>query len=47
MPGQLVAWGSSLVLRGDITAWPALGVSVGIIVLALFIACLRFEQEEI
>jgi ABC-2 type transport system permease protein len=47
MPGQLVAWGSSLVLKGDITAWPALGVSVGIIVLALVIACLRFEREEI
>jgi len=47
MPGQLVAWGSSLVLRGDITAWPALGVSVGIIALALFVACLRFEREEI
>lgn len=47
MPGQLVAWGSSLVLKGDVTAWPALGVSVGIIVLALFIACLRFEREEI
>jgi ABC-2 type transport system permease protein len=48
MPGQLVAWGSSLVLQGDITtAWPALGVSAGIIALALVIACLRFEREEI
>lgn len=47
MPGQLVTWGSSLVLKGDVTAWLALGVSAGIIVLALFIACLRFEREEI
>jgi ABC-2 type transport system permease protein len=47
MPGQLVTWGSSLVLKGDVTAWPALGVAVGIIALALFIACLRFEREEI
>jgi ABC-2 type transport system permease protein len=47
MPGQLVTWGSSLALKGDVTAWPALGVSVGIIALALCIACLRFEQEEI
>jgi ABC-2 type transport system permease protein len=47
MPGQLVAWGSSLVLKGDVTAWPALGVAIGIIALALFIACSRFEREEI
>jgi len=47
MPGQLVTWGSSLVLKGDITAWPALGVAAGIMVLALVIACLRFEREEI
>jgi ABC-2 type transport system permease protein len=47
MPGQLVTWGSSLVLKGDVTAWPALAVSIGIIVLALVIACLRFELEEI
>ncbi len=47
MPGQLVTWGSSLVLKGDGSAWPALDVSAGIIVLALVIACLRFEREEI
>ena len=47
MPGQLVNWGNSLVLKGDITAWPALGIAAGIIVLALLIACLRFEQQEI
>jgi len=47
MPGQLVNWGNSLVLKGDLTAWPALGLAAVIIVLALLIACLRFEQEEI
>ena len=47
MPGQLANWGSSLVLKSEVTAWPALGVAVGIIALALFIACLRFEREEI
>jgi len=47
MPGQLAIWGNSLVLKGDISAWPALGVAAGIIVLALVIACLRFEREEI
>ncbi len=47
MPGQLAAWGSSLVSKGDVSAWPALGVSAGMIVLALAVACLRFEREEI
>jgi ABC-2 type transport system permease protein len=47
MPGRLTAWGTSLVLKGDITAWPALGIATGIIVLALTMACLRFEREEI
>jgi ABC-2 type transport system permease protein len=47
MPGQLLTWGSSLVLKGEGDAWPALGVSAGIIALALFIACLRFVREEI
>ena len=47
MPGQLAAWGSSLVLKGDGSAWPALGVSAGMIALALAVACLRFEREEI
>ncbi len=47
MPAKLVGWGSSLVLKGDITAWPALGISAGIILLCLVIACLRIEREEI
>jgi ABC-2 type transport system permease protein len=47
MPGKLVTWGSSLMLKGGSTAWPALGVAAGIIALALAIACLRFEREEI
>ena len=47
MPGQLATWGSSLVLKGDISAWPALGVAAGIILLALIVACIRFEREEI
>lgn len=47
MPGKLVTWGSSLVLKGGEAAWPALGVAAGIIVLTLVFACLRFEREEI
>jgi ABC-2 type transport system permease protein len=47
MPGQLANWGASLVLKGDFSAWPALAVTAGMIVIALLIACLRFEREEI
>jgi len=48
MPGQLANWGSSQVLKGDVPpAWPALGVALGIILVALLFACLRFEREEI
>ena len=47
MPGQLVSWGASLVLKGDVSAWPALAVSAGIIVAALAAGCAWFEREEI
>jgi ABC-2 type transport system permease protein len=47
MPGHLLTWGTSQLLKGDVTAWPALGVAVGIMALALVISCLCFEREEI
>lgn len=47
MPDKLAAWGGSLVLKGDVTAWPALVVAAGLILLCLLAACLRFEREEI
>jgi hypothetical protein len=47
MPNQLLGWGESLVLGGDATAWTALAVSFGIIVLSVLGACLRLEREEI
>ena len=46
-PGMLSNWGGSLVLGGTVSAWPALGVALGLIILTLGIACLRFEQQEI
>lgn len=57
MPGQLNAWGSAL-MYGAINstaagaadsgaAWSSLGVSLAIILLSIFIACLRLEREEI
>jgi ABC-2 type transport system permease protein len=46
-PGHLFAWGSSLVLGGTITAWPALWISLGIIAAALIAACLVFRRQEV
>jgi len=47
MPNQLLGWGVSLVLGGDASAWTALAVSFGIIILSVLVACLRLEREEI
>ena len=46
-PAMLSNWGASLVLGGDVSAWPALGIALGLIVLLMLFACLRFEREEI
>jgi hypothetical protein len=34
-------------LGGSGTAWPALGISLGIIVLALLAACIIFRRQEV
>jgi ABC-type transport system involved in multi-copper enzyme maturation permease subunit len=47
LPGQLLTWGTALVFKGGLTAWPALAVSIGLIVLCLASACAYFEREEI
>ena len=46
-PGRLFSWGGMLVLGGGDPAWAAFWISLGIIVLALAIAWLYFEREEI
>ncbi|HTX92866.1 MAG TPA: ABC transporter permease subunit [Anaerolineales bacterium] len=46
-PGRLFSWGASLMLGGTGTAWPALGISLGTIVVALLSACLLFCRQEI
>ena len=46
-PGQLFSWGATLAIGGKDTAWPALGIAAGVIVLALVIAVWYFEREEI
>jgi ABC-2 type transport system permease protein len=46
-PGRLFSWGATLMMGGTGTAWPALGVSLGFIVLSLLAACLLFRRQEI
>ena len=47
LPGQLIAWGGRLMAGKAEAFWPALGVSVGIIVVALMGAKLIFERQEL
>lgn len=46
-PGRLFSWGASLALNGNVTAWPALWISLGIILVALVAACLVFRRQEV
>jgi len=46
-PTRLVAWGGSLVGGAGAAAWPALWVSLGLIVAALLAAWLVFERQEL
>jgi hypothetical protein len=46
-PGRLFSWGTDLLMGGNGTAWPALGISLGIIAMALLAACLAFRHQEI
>lgn len=46
-PGRLFAWGSALVLGGAQSAWPALGLSLGLIAACLLAAVLVFRRQEI
>ena len=47
LPGRLFSWGATLMLGGTGTAWPAFGISLGIIALALLVACLIFRRQEV
>ncbi len=46
-PGRLFSWGATQLMGGTGTAWPALEISLGLIVLALLVACLVFRRQEI
>jgi ABC-2 type transport system permease protein len=47
LPGQLLTWGGGLMAGKAEAFWPALWVSVGIIVVALMGARLIFERQEL
>ena len=47
LPGQLLAWGGGLMAGKADAFWPALWVSVGIIVVALMGARLIFDRQEL
>ena len=46
-PGRLFSWGATLMMGGNATAWPALGISLGIIIVALLVACVVFRRQEV
>jgi ABC-2 type transport system permease protein len=46
-PNRLFSWGTTLLMGGNDTAWPALAVSLGIIASALLVACLIFRRQEV
>ena len=46
-PGRLFSWGATLMMGGKAAAWPAFGISLGIIVAALVAACLIFRRQEV
>jgi ABC-2 type transport system permease protein len=46
-PGRLFSWGATMMLGGNATAWPAFAISLGMIALALLVACLVFRRQEI
>jgi ABC-2 type transport system permease protein len=46
-PGHLVAWGASAFTHQAITVWPALAVSLGLILASLLAAWLVFRNQEL
>jgi len=47
LPGRLFEWGVAMVLGTDLTAWPALWVSMGLIAVCLLTAGLIFRRQEL
>ncbi|NIV35922.1 MAG: hypothetical protein GWN58_42675, partial [Anaerolineae bacterium] len=47
MPGSLITWAGSLAAGDGGSAWPAVAVSAGLILLALLVAWLILERQEL
>jgi ABC-2 type transport system permease protein len=47
LPNRLIAWGRGVMGGGGGAAWPALGISLGLILVALVTAWLIFERQEL
>ena len=47
LPGQLIGWGAELMAGGSTAYWPALGVSIGIVIVALASAWTIFQRQEL
>ncbi|NOZ73088.1 MAG: ABC transporter permease subunit [Chloroflexi bacterium] len=47
LPGHLLVWGRELMMGGSNPAWPALGISLVLIVLSLVGASVIFQQQEL
>lgn len=47
MPGQLIQWGVRLFSPDPVSAWPALGISLGLIAVCLAAAWAAFSRQEI
>jgi ABC-2 type transport system permease protein len=47
LPGELVTWGTRLMLGDTHTSWSALGVCLGLIVISLLAAWMVFRKQEL
>jgi ABC-2 type transport system permease protein len=47
LPGQLLNWGAGLMAGSSTAYWPALWVSIALIVAALLGACVAFARQEL
>jgi hypothetical protein len=47
MPGALIDWGSAIMLGGTYKAWTALAITSGVIIIALILACVTLEKQEL
>jgi ABC-2 type transport system permease protein len=47
LPGQLVTWGTTLLIDPSARSWPALGISLGLIAACLVAAWIALDRQEI